>query len=490
MENLFAVRTRRLLACFLSAAEYAPVSNAYVFNVGGPMWALTGVQSTPTTGQPDWTNNILQLDLFPSQAHSPEVGRKVARPSYACIQIWSLVASQDGADPDRGEMKCEMVLCLDIGPAYELKWCPLPSHDIKDDNNSGQRKKLGLLAGTFEDDSLSVFVVPDPADVISADSNNSRPVCVKSQPILRIELEEMLCWTFDWANSELIAIGTTNGIIAVYNIGRALKSFADPTQPPTTNLLPTHYLHVHQSSIRALAWVKAPPCSPSGEPCVNEDPTVIASAGYDGMECLTDIRENRGSVMNRTRDIINGLAFSAFGGGPITMDHENTVKAYSAPPSMLGRGHSLFEPQGPVWSVSASEYHPQLAVGAADGSCSTTNTLRSTRRGGSVPFFVHKIFQMDYNRNTKEYRMLDRFLPQESLDRPTATRASKSQRQRQAKRAHDALPCEHRRVAARGRRAPRRVEQRQRAGVVRAARDGHAVRAVSRRRALGAVDEG
>jgi transcription factor C subunit 6 len=30
-------------------------------------------------------------------------------------------------------------------------------------------------------------------------------------PILRIELEETFCWSFDWANSELIAIGTTNG---------------------------------------------------------------------------------------------------------------------------------------------------------------------------------------------------------------------------------------------------------------------------------------
>ncbi|KDR73824.1 hypothetical protein GALMADRAFT_72049 [Galerina marginata CBS 339.88] len=403
-------------------SEYAPESNAYVFNAGGPVWGLDWCPIHADDRPARSYKQYLAVGPFPSKAHSPEIGRKVARPSYACIQIWSLAASQDGADLDRGEVKCEMVLCLDTGPAYELKWCPLPSHDIVNDSNNGQRKKLGLLAGTFEDGSLSVFVVPDPGDVISADSTNS----LKSQPILRIELEETLCWTFDWANSELIAIGTTNGIIAVYNIGPALKSFTDPTQPPTTNLLPTHYLHVHQSAIRALAWVKAPPCTPSGEPCVNEDPTVIASAGYDGMECLTDIRQNRGSVMNRTRDIINGLAFSAFGGGPITMDHENTVKAYSASPSMLGRGHSLFEPQGPVWSVSASEYHPQLAVGAADGSCSTTNTLRSTRRGGSVPFFVHKIFQMDYNRNTKEYRMLDRFLPQESLDRPTATRASKA----------------------------------------------------------------
>lgn len=31
--------------------------------------------------------------------------------------------------PDPGVMKCEMVLCLESGPVYELKWCPLPAHD-------------------------------------------------------------------------------------------------------------------------------------------------------------------------------------------------------------------------------------------------------------------------------------------------------------------------------------------------------------------------
>lgn len=35
-------------------------------------------------------------------------------------------------------------------------------------------------------------------------------------------------------------------------------------------------------------------------------------------------------------------------------------------------------------SVAASDYQPQLAIGVADGSCLTTNTLRATRRGGSV----------------------------------------------------------------------------------------------------------
>ena len=36
------------------------------------------------------------------------------------------------------------------------------------------------------------------------------------EPLLRIELEETNCWMFDWANSELIAIGTTNGTLYMH----------------------------------------------------------------------------------------------------------------------------------------------------------------------------------------------------------------------------------------------------------------------------------
>ncbi|PPQ65649.1 hypothetical protein CVT24_011803 [Panaeolus cyanescens] len=422
--------------------------DCYVFNAGGPVWGLDWCPFYVEERSSRSYTQYLAVGPFPSHSHSPDIGRKVTRPSYACIQIWSLSSKEKPTRskkpvPITGQMKCELILAIDSGPAFELKWCPLPSHDQF--NGNKQIKKLGLLGGTFEDGTFAVYVVPDPTTLKPSKKTDSQPLYVKLQPILRIELEETSCWTFDWANSEVIAIGTTNGIISVFNLGSYLKNIVSAGNisspifcplltfpenclldvPTITNVLPTHYLSVHQSAIRALAWVKAPPALPSGLPSVGRSPTVIASGGYDGMECMTDIRSGHGSVMNRTRDVINALHYSPFAGGPITMDHENTVKAYSASPSMLGRGHSLLEPQGPVWSVHASDYHPQLAVGAADGSCSTTNTLRSTRRGGTVPFFVYKVFQMDYNRHTKEFRMLDHFLPQESVDRPSAARSAK-----------------------------------------------------------------
>lgn len=68
---------------------------------------------------------------------------------------------------------------------------------------------------------------------------------------------------------------------------------------------------------------------------------------------------------------------------------------------MLGTGQTLFETDGPVWvrvatvvestypvdlsqSIAASDYHPQLAVGASDGSLLTTNVLKPARRGGLI----------------------------------------------------------------------------------------------------------
>jgi hypothetical protein len=36
-------------------------------------------------------------------------------------------------------------------------------------------------------------------------------------------------------------------------------------------------------------------------------PTVIASGGYDGLQCLTDIRELGGHVFNRTRGAVPTL---------------------------------------------------------------------------------------------------------------------------------------------------------------------------------------
>ena len=108
------------------------------------------------------------------------------------------------------------------------------------------------------------------------------------------------------------------GYLAVYNVKQALDSGEAPSESPTyfhpptlkridtcSDIFPTHFIAVHQSAIRALAWIRVPPTDGSGVSNPSEDPTVIASGGYDGVECLTDIREPHDNVVNRTRDTFN-----------------------------------------------------------------------------------------------------------------------------------------------------------------------------------------
>jgi len=53
-------------------------------------------------------------------------------------------------------------------------------------------RKLGLLGGTFEDNSFTIFVIPDPSDVVSQGSDVSTPICgsfrdfacFQSQPLI------------------------------------------------------------------------------------------------------------------------------------------------------------------------------------------------------------------------------------------------------------------------------------------------------------------
>lgn len=51
---------------------------------------------------------------------------------------------------------------------------------MSDASSEHRPRKLGLLAGTFEDGSFSVYAVPEPGDVRPVGSNKSKPVYSKS----------------------------------------------------------------------------------------------------------------------------------------------------------------------------------------------------------------------------------------------------------------------------------------------------------------------
>ena len=136
-------------------ARFFPGSKSHVFNAGAPVWGIDWRPIHPDDRSCKCNSRIhppkifvqqlldhqhkqyLAVAPFPSHDYSPMIGSRVQRPSSACIQLWSLARSPieedamavDGALQDTGEIRCELVLCLDSGPAHDLKWCPLPAND-------------------------------------------------------------------------------------------------------------------------------------------------------------------------------------------------------------------------------------------------------------------------------------------------------------------------------------------------------------------------
>jgi transcription factor C subunit 6 len=48
-------------------------------------------------------------------------------------------------------------------------------------------------------------------------------------------------------------------------------------------------------------------------------------------------------------DVIQAVAFSAYGAGIISNEHENMIKYTGLHPLVLGRGHNVTESRGPIW---------------------------------------------------------------------------------------------------------------------------------------------
>ncbi|KAH7107647.1 hypothetical protein BKA62DRAFT_825110 [Auriculariales sp. MPI-PUGE-AT-0066] len=417
----------------LQLGHMIPDSSALVFNVGAPATSLDWCPLSPNQSgarihcKP--RARYLAVATLPQKAYSLLVGSRRACP--ASIQLWQLSAVEGSAAAT--VLACNTLLHIDAGPAVQLKWCPLPCNSVSVDSTvSRSWRKLGLLAGTFADGSLSLYGVPDTSSTVRED--HSIPVKAHLRPMARLQLEHTSCWCFDWANSCTLAVGCSNGAVVLTKIPAALRQSAAtnatvgklatnarfPANPPS-ELSPTHYFSVHQSAVRSIVWLRLPR-GPNG---ADKDPTTIVTGGHDGRVCIVDVRDVRPTVLHRSRDVILDTAFCAHAGQPLAPDFGNIARMYSVSPIILGHGQTIVETNGPIWSLSTSDYHAHLAVGNADGSLITTNALRPSKRMRSGPVFCHRIYQLEYSERTDTYRMLDQFQPSAHVLSEATANASK-----------------------------------------------------------------
>ncbi|CAE6398730.1 unnamed protein product [Rhizoctonia solani] len=395
-------------------------SRALAFNVGNPVW---GLDWCPISESFTAEHNYSQYLAVSTIPWTPKESTNTlpSPPQKSSIQIWRFGPSKTPTDKtDLGNASCALVICLDVLPARLLKWCPLPTND-EGKPIGGIVRKLGILAGLFGDGAVRIYAIPDPEDF----RTKGEPAYVRlARPLLHFALPDARFTYMDWGNSEVVAMGCSNGHIIAYNLKPCIQGARDPQgllsfHPVRTSaylatglsILPTHYIHVHQSRVQSVKWIRLPT-----EP--DEDPHMIVSGGFDGHIYVTDLRHPGGMPvsMYRCRDVIQAVAFSAYGAGIISNEHENMIKYTGLHPLVLGRGHNVTESRGPIWDIATSDLHPQVAVASSDGTLIIANLLKYARKGSAMPSFIHTVYRMDFNRHTNELRMLDMLVPRDHKD--------------------------------------------------------------------------
>ncbi|QRV99561.1 WD domain, G-beta repeat protein [Ceratobasidium sp. AG-Ba] len=394
------VMLNRLEKCHLD--QYWPSSQALLFHAGNPVWGLDWCPISEEFAAQHEYAQYLAVSTIPASPPPVPFQPPPAAPDQftkSTIQIWRF--GPKSVEDRSPSVSCVFVICLDSQPARMVKWCPLPTDDAC---NEGELRKLGILAGLFGDGSVRIYAIPEPDKKLV----DSSPAYIRlTRPLVCLTLPDARFTCFDWANSEVMALGCSNGHIAVYNLKSAIQGALSDIP-----LLPTHYISTHQSRVSCVAWVRIP--ASSG---INEDPTTLVTGGFDGFVYATDLRQSGVSVaLYRCRDVVQSVAFATYGAGIISNEHENMVKFIGMQPIVLGRGHNVTEVRGPVWDIATSDLHPQVAVASSDGTLTITNLLKYVRKGSPMPSFIHTVYRMDYNYETNQLRMLDMFLPREYKD--------------------------------------------------------------------------
>ena len=151
-----------------------------------------------------------------------------ALPTPSCVQVWAFAAtnalesesSLDSAKPP----ELRLVLCTEWGDAKQLKWCPMP-REIRDEDAKG-KTSLGLLAGIWGDGYARVLDVQIDKDQAGTTTHvKFESAAFASRP------EDTICTCLAWLSPTDLAIGHSNGYVAVYDLYPTLKPL-DAIAPP------------------------------------------------------------------------------------------------------------------------------------------------------------------------------------------------------------------------------------------------------------------
>ena len=300
-------------------------------------------------------------------------------PVPSAIQIWSFPHIDPTTDQEKTLESSEspalrMLLCTEWGEVNQLKWCPVPRTGRK---TQPFADSLGLLAAVFSDGSarvLDVQIDQSESAVASVQAYKYRSAAFEVNP-----LDGNLSTCLTWLSASDLAVGFSDGHLAIYNIyPEEISEKADvpngntPQEPSAGhNPNPSPWLELPLHSTYIIALNSAYPSHPS----------LLLSSSLSGYLRLTSLVAPTTDYVfsSRTRAPPTSLAYcdallSAVG----PEESSETIKVWG-----LRCFYTSFHcgqlpaPPGPGNCImDVGKCHPTTAVGCTDGSVIVTNPMR------------------------------------------------------------------------------------------------------------------
>lgn len=256
----------------------------------------------------------------------------------------------------------ELVLCTEWGPVKEIKWCPVPRPADKGKSNEAE-VNLGLLAGIWGDGAVRVVEVKyNNARKYSSDEGTN--YLQISRPFLSSKPPNSVCSCVTWLSSSDVAVGCSNGYVAIWNLERAAESTSRPDhQLLLENYRPWFYQPLHSTYISAIH---------SGYP---SRPYLLTTTSMDGYVRLTDVRSSvTDHVLSfRTRLGVYSLAWVDAAQAFYAPDETSLVRAF--PLRQFYASLALCRVSASVTALATSPVHPFILITSTDGAVTLANSL-------------------------------------------------------------------------------------------------------------------
>ncbi|PWN37655.1 WD40 repeat-like protein [Meira miltonrushii] len=355
----------------LNEATKMSSQQGVLLNVGSQVYSVDwSYKADGAEGDNEYLCVSAALDEWPRTRLIERV-KKGSQPGV--LQIWS-ISKKDW------RTKLEMKLCFDAGRMSVVRWVPIS------DNFTGANASIGLLSVTMQDGNIEIYSVPRP-DTLSVEDEESVPF-IKLDPLLVFRFSEGIPLCMEWQDSQLLAVGYSDGHVAVWNLRKGLGEQQESIKDRTKAIfVPDMCIRASRSPIADLTWGK------KGE---NE----LYIAGYDGSVIHTTLSNaDFCQQLIRSRDTSSAITFEQTTNLALYERLKDCcIQTVEFPQKSKPSSRLVYPHYGRIRCLHTSPHHPFLASGGADGTVRIGNVpalmLQNTRRWASGG--THTIFRLDF----------------------------------------------------------------------------------------------